>query len=282
MTQRVCLDLTPIEMRDRHGGIGRYGLRLLENLLRRPEEEWADLELYVLDRSDSAPRPAQEISIPSLLEPPLVSPRRHRNQRRFLVGRKLRAARVDLFHALHPGSLPRWPGCPVAATSHDIIPVVLPEPGLGGAVMRGLDWLEQRQRHRRPEHLIAISQQTRDDLLRVYHLDPERITVVPQGVDADAFSSCAAPGEREALRARYALPQRWFISVGSDHYRKNQERLLQAGGRIAPQVEEGLVLVGRALYAGSLDRFEAEARCAGVESRFRWLQTIDDPDLPAL
>jgi glycosyltransferase involved in cell wall biosynthesis len=78
------------------------------------------------------------------------------------------------------------------------------------------------------------------------------------------------------------LPERYFISVGSDHYRKNQPRLAEAWCRIADRIPEGLVLVGRTLYADTFSRIENEMRLRGLASRFVKLDDVDDTALPAL
>jgi glycosyltransferase involved in cell wall biosynthesis len=277
-------------MRDRHGGFSRYGFQLLKNILALPSADRAGVELFVLPWSDRPVLPAAEVQEEEILARPMISPRRHRWQRRLLVGSALRVARIDLFHSLVPGASPLAPGCPMVGTAYDIIPAVLPEPGGGllGALNRKLDWVIQGARNLCPDHLVAISEVTRQDLLRVYRLNPRRITVTHLGVDYDRFSpspttpSPEAEAEAEALRTRHDLPPRYFICVGSDHYRKNHRRLVEAWREASGRIPEGLVFVGRALYQSTLQDLEAELRHAGLLGRFRWLQEVSDDELPAL
>ncbi len=281
---RVCLDLSCNEMLDRNGGFGRYARCLLDAIYALPASERAGLELYALPRSDRPPVPAEEALGHAILERPEIATWRHQQQRTWLLGPLLRARRIQLFHSTTPSSLPLAPGCPVIGTCYDIIPAVLPKPGrgLGVSLDRQKEWLEQYLRNWRPQHLVAISEATRQDLVRVFGFDPRRITVIHLGVDASRFSAEAAPGERDALRARHQLPERWFVSVGSDHYRKNQERLVEAWRRVADQIPEGLVLVGKALYCSALQRLEEETHRGDAGGRFRWLKNVGDDDLTAL
>lgn len=277
---RVCLDLTPSETQDRFGGFTRYGLALLEHLLALPAAERADLDLWVLARSDAAPVPAETVVPAVLLSAPVVPIERHGEQRRRLTGPALRAARVDLFHALHPESLPWRCGCPVVATVADIICEVLPQPGETG-FRRWKNSIRHYLRHVRPDHLISISGTTRDDLQRVMHIGAARVDVVPLGVDTARFALEADAAGGPDLQP-LGLPERYFIAVGSDHYRKNQETLYRAWKQAAASLPEGLVLVGRQIYGDTFERIREDASTAGLGERLFWLGDLGDDYLPAL
>ena len=86
--------------------------------------------------------------------------------------------RPALYHALAP-TLPSHSPCPVAVTVHDMIPWAF-----GGWRMFG-----ERLRHRmarrllpRAELIFAVSNSTRNDLLRIAGADESRIRVVYEGV----------------------------------------------------------------------------------------------------
>ena len=82
MTAKICLDLTPNEMWDRHGGFGRYGYHLLEALLALPEEVRAGVELLAWPRSDRPPMSGAQAMAREVLDRPEIPPWRHRTQRR--------------------------------------------------------------------------------------------------------------------------------------------------------------------------------------------------------
>ncbi len=282
---RVCIDLTPLEIRERYGGIGRYALHLLEELLALPATERGGLEILGVTGSASAPVAGEAALEQARRLGDLLPAGRHRAQRRFALGRRLREARVDLFHATELAALPLRPGCPVVTTCYDVIPLVAPK-RRGGPVawwQRERLRLALRLRYRRPARVVAISALAKADLVREVGVAPDRVSVVHLGVDGRDFSARPdSPEERERTRARHALPERWFVYVGSDHYRKNHARLFEAWCRVADRVPEGLVFVGRALYASTLQRIEDEARARGLSSRVRWLSDLDDEALPPL
>jgi len=280
----ICFDLTPCEMHDRFGGFGRYATTLLRHILAMPEAALDGIHLLALARSDGPPLDAHDALTASLDMRTLVPPWRHRWQRRLLVGRALRAAHVDVFHATTAAALPFAAGCPVVATVHDIVPVVLPDPrrGLVGRVRRERDRLEQRWRLVWADHLVAISATTARDVMRAFGVPADRITIVRHGVDESDFHAQVASTERPEVRARHQLPARWFVAVGSDHYRKNHRRLFDAWRRVSTTVPEGLVFVGKAIHDGSLHPIAEDIGRAGLADRVRWLQDVTDAELPAI
>lgn len=103
-------------------------------------------------------------------------------------------------------------------------------------------WLVPRLA-RRIRGIITISRFSRDRLLEYCQLPPEKITVIPQGVDP-----CFYPVDEESIaevRRKLALPERYVLYVGSLAPRKNLARLLQAWKLVSPlHPDTSLVLVG--------------------------------------
>jgi len=86
---------------------------------------------------------------------------------------------------------------------------------------------------RRAEALATVSQATRTDLVRLYGIDPDRISVVYNG--ANVRYRPLTPEAAAAARTQYAAGAPYFIYVGSVHPRKNLVRLLQAFDQFAEQ-----------------------------------------------
>jgi len=84
---------------------------------------------------------------------------------------------------------------------------------------------------RRADAIIAISEATRSDLVELYGTPPEKITVVYEAA-APHFGPPPSDGERDAalehVRARYALPDQYLVTLGTVEPRKNLSRLLRA------------------------------------------------------
>jgi len=279
---KICLDLTPLETIDRHGGIGRYALRLAERLEAAAREEGFDAAWCGLLESDGAPIDlAEALERASALKPPIDAPE-HRRRRRERVSAALAAAGVDLFHSTSAGPPPRGLRTRLVATVYDLVPLVMPRKrGAAGALSRWALRTKLRRALGRADRLLAISARTRDDLIERLRLPAHRLDVTPLGVDGAAFAAAAPPGEAAALRARRGLPARFFLCVGSDHYRKNQSTLFAAWRRVAAEIPEGLVVVGKSLYASALDDLLRDAESLGVPNRVRRFDDVDDVELAA-
>jgi glycosyltransferase involved in cell wall biosynthesis len=76
----------------------------------------------------------------------------------------------------------------------------------------------------RASAIITISESSRQDLLRAYAVDPAKVHVIYEAA-APHFSSQPAARIAE-VRARYALPEHFLLTVGTIEPRKNLERLL--------------------------------------------------------
>lgn len=183
---------------------------------------------------------------------------------------------IDLFHGLS-AELPRGldrRGIASVVTVHDLIFERFPE--LYPAVDRRIYRWKTRGAALRADLVIAISEQTKRDLVERYGVPPPKIRVVYQGCH-EAFR---APGTRERLEEtarRLGLPPVFLLAVGTIERRKNLEVVVRA---LAGLPGIPLVAVGRATpYLGEL---QALARTLHVDDRVRFLSAVGLPDLAAL
>lgn len=279
--RRVCIDLSLCEMFDRHGGIARYGAHLLRELARLPELGPPRVELWGMTEANRPPVPAAE-ALAWVADPgPEISEKAHQRRRRWRMPGMLRRGGIDLLHAIDPNLLPLRVAMPVVATCHDLIPLVMRPPWRSDARQRQLRAREVR-RFAPVAHIVADSENTRRDVIRELGFAPERISVVHLGVEPSAFARPETRPAASARPARTGLPERYFVSVGSDYPRKNQMQLALAWASVADRIEEGLVLVGRALYQDTFAKLEREMQRRGLAERFVWLRDVEDDELPSL
>ena len=111
-----------------------------------------------------------------------------------------------------------------------------------------LDW-STRFSARQARQVIAVSQATRQDLIRHYDLDPARVTVVHHGYDRQHFQPVTDPMLIETARRQYNIgPGRFLLYVGTLQPRKNLVQLMDAFEELIAdrQFEDvQLVLAGR-------------------------------------
>lgn len=189
---------------------------------------------------------------------------------------QLRRDGVELFHGLS-NELPlgvERSGVRSVVTIHDLIFERFPE--LYPPVDRRIYAWKFRSAAARADLVVAISEQTKADLVERYGVAPARIRVVYQGCHP-AFQRDPAAGADEAVAARLALPPRYLLSVGTVERRKNLALVVRALPGL-PGVP--LLVVGRQTpYA---EEVKAEARRLGVEGRLRFLQGVSMEELAAL
>jgi glycosyltransferase involved in cell wall biosynthesis len=125
-------------------------------------------------------------------------------------------------------------------TMHDIIPVEHPE-WFNARFAAWYKWLLPRLT-RRAQHLIAVSEFTKQRLIECFGISPERITVVWNGIDRQFRPRTDA--EIAAMREALGIhSSRYLLSLGSLEPRKNLRRLLATWGRIKSELPEDLSLV---------------------------------------
>lgn len=132
------------------------------------------------------------------------------------------------------------PRCVV--TAHDVIQHVLP--AYGAALDQRLYGLLARLGIRRSSAVIAVSDWTRRDLIRVLGVPSDRIRVIPNGVDERFRPGDGGAGA--AIRARYGLPEAFAFYLGWLDARKNLGVLLRAWPRVWSECRVALVIAGRA------------------------------------
>ncbi len=136
---------------------------------------------------------------------------------------------------------------------------------------------------RRADLVLADSEATRTDLIRLLKVAPERVIVAYPGI-APVFRPLET-AELEAARQRLNLPPNFLLFVGTLEPRKNLVRLLEAFNLLEDRFTEGseslkLVLAGRKGWLYD-DIFTTVARLK-LESRVIFLDFVADNDLPVL
>jgi glycosyltransferase involved in cell wall biosynthesis len=190
---------------------------------------------------------------------------------------------LDLFHS-PDFVLPPLGRTPAILTVHDLSFLRVPQffvPGfrdyLEGAVSRAV---------RRARHILADSESTRRDLMELLAVEPERVTVLYPGVEA-RFQPVQDAAALSRVRARYDLPESFFLSLGTLQPRKNLSglveafgQLLAAGNDVARMEELQLVIVGG--QGWMFEDVVSRVQRLGLTERVRFPGFVDDVDLPAI
>jgi glycosyltransferase involved in cell wall biosynthesis len=165
-----------------------------------------------------------------------------------------------------------WSPIPVVGTVHDLAPFALAEKY--GASRDAFNRRVLPALIRRADHLIAVSQATADDLVRHLALGPGRVSVVPNGIEAGRFATCAA-ATVAAVRQRLGLTRPFVLYPGRlEHPGKNHVAAIAAC--VAAGVD--LVCVGRPWMQVEV----IQAAAAAHPERIHLIGWLPDDDLVAL
>ncbi len=184
---------------------------------------------------------------------------------------------VDIYHGL-TGELPLGlseAGIKSVVTIHDLIFMRCPE--YYNPVDVAIYKWKFRNTCKQADRIIAISECTRRDIMELGEIDDSRIDVVYQSCDT-RFHLQVSPEQKQDVRARYSLPKRYVLFVGTIEERKNALLAAQALPYLSDEIH--LVLVGRqTAYAKTITSF---ARQNGLANRIHMLSGVPTSDLYAI
>lgn len=167
--------------------------------------------------------------------------------------------------------------CPVVAVMHDLL--FLQRPQWGEPLVNQQLRICVPLTVHRADALVVPSEWVKGKLITAYRCQPERVTVVPEGVSA-SFHPVAA-SEVDALRIRYGLSGiPYVLSVGMWTPRKNLLRLLEAFASIDAASSGKLVLVGGGGW--SEEPLRRAVKALHIEHRVALIGFVPEEHLPAL
>jgi glycosyltransferase involved in cell wall biosynthesis len=259
----------------RQTGLSRYETRLAEYLQRFDD---VDLVVYAPRGADAAPG----IERATWRTPPVnvSNPVARILWEHSGLALRARRDRLDLFHGLAFVVPPFWRGASVV-TVHDLAFLKLAghAPGRRVAYLSRLTKLSVNRARR----VIAVSSQTKEDIVEIYGIDPDRIDVTPLGV-SEGLSPLSRE-ERASFRVREGLTRPAILFLGTLEPRKNLPALLRAFDLLASESDAELILAGaQGWLAGELNqalagvRHRDRIRLTGFipESELRlWLGAVD-------
>ncbi len=183
--------------------------------------------------------------------------------------------KIDIFHASHQMRNPPRK-CRLTATIYDMTCWLMPEMHSRANVAANHVFIDRIAK--RADGLIAISENTRQDLIRLAGVRPERVKVIYPGLSEAYFNT--TPDSAHAARAKFGLSRPYVAAVGTIEPRKNVDRLLDAWNALAPDVrnEYELVLAGPIGWAEPRTIARLRSGASGV----RYLGYVSDADLPGL
>lgn len=272
---RIAIDLSPVA--HRKAGLARYAQSIVEHLvIQGKADEFVAVTHGRFDAKVFSPalRALPHTNIPLDARPWRMSVLLAQI---FDVSMERWLPPCDIFHATDH-LLPRFKTAKTVFTLHDVIFKFFPEYHL--PLNRW--FLTNAMPHflRRADAIIAVSECTKRDALRFYHIAPEKITVIYEGVNP-ALHRVTDSTRLAEIRARYAKNQPYLLFVSTIEPRKNIAALVDALKILrARGFLQRLLIVGREgwLYQPTFDHVKQ----TGMSDVVDFLDFVPDDDLSAL
>ncbi len=185
--------------------------------------------------------------------------------------------KIELFHGTM-AMLPLAVRMPTVITIYDLVLEKFPE------TMYWKNWLSlktlMRVSARKASKIIAISENTKKDIMEYFRIDEEKIRVIYLGVNSQ-FSPQPDPNGTDVL-SKYNLTDGYILSVGTLEPRKNFHRLINAYKMVASsgQKTPKLVIIGG--HGWGNEELGKLVRESGLDERVMLAGYVQDDDLPIL
>ena len=194
--------------------------------------------------------------------------------RSFSIIKDIHKRKIDLFHGLS-NELPFTLGNTIkkVVTIHDLIFKRYPQ--WYKAIDRKIyDW-KFKLACNNADKIIAISEQTKADIMNFYQIDESKIEVVYQTCN-DSFKNKATQEQVAAVRKKYQLPNEFLLNVGTIETRKNALNIVKALHQ--KNINTPLYIIGRNTeYANEI---KAYINQNNLEKQIQILHNVSNEELP--
>ena len=191
--------------------------------------------------------------------------------RSYSIGRDLKRDRVELFHGLSheiPYGI-KSTAIKSIVTIHDLIFRVYP---------KTYPWIDRVLFNAKVKHachnadrIIAISENTKKDIIEHYSISPNKIDVAYQSC-SPLFFRLRSDDENAQVLSKYGIPDTYLLYVGTIEERKNLKTLIEAYNFLPSSFRIPVVVIGK----GKSYKKECMelVRSRRLEGKFLWINHL--------
>jgi len=125
--------------------------------------------------------------------------------------------------------------------------------------------------------IIAISEQTKKDIIEFYDIDSNKIEVLYQTCHHN-FKKAYNEKEKETIKSKYNLPDKYLLNVGTIESRKNLKSIIKA----LPLIEENIPLFVVGKKTDYYNEVLREIDNLKLTDRVHFLENISIDELPII
>lgn len=220
-------------------GLGNYSRNLLHALAKNnPDNSYYLFTPKIKDRFVIEDEDKFNLVLPEKGIPQMLSSL----WRLSFMNNNIKNKKLNVFHGLSQ-ELPvgiKKTGVRTVVTVHDLIFLRFPE--FYNIIDAKIYNLKLVHACRVSDHIVAISQQTKNDLIRFLNIPSDKISVIHQGCNA-LFWKSQTKEFLEQVRLKYNLPGRYLLNIGTIEERKNLMGIIKAIH--LKKIDIPLVVIGR-------------------------------------
>lgn len=187
---------------------------------------------------------------------------------------KIQEKNIDLFHGLS-NELPKGihkTSTPSVVTIHDLIFIRYPQ--FYKTLDRAVYFRKTKNACNAATRILAISEQTKNDIIDFVDIDPEKIEILHQAISPLFFENA----NTAKIKGKYKLPNAFILAVGTVEERKNQLSIIKA--LVKQKIDLPLVLVGNPTsYCNDIHKYIADKK---LTDKIIFLKNIPEEDLAGL
>ncbi len=220
-------------------GLGHYSRTLLQSL----SAYYPEHQYYLFNPKPSGSFEVKGNNLHEVLPKGLINKTFSSAWRSSWVKNDLKRLNIDLYHGLSH-EIPigiQQTGIRSVVTIHDLIHERYPEQY--NAIDVKIYSKKFRNACANADKVIAISEQTKRDIIEFYKTPEEKITVCYQSC-SPSFGKEVSNEEKQRVKEQYGLPDEYFLSVGSIIERKNLLNICKAVFLLRNEVNIPLVVIG--------------------------------------
>lgn len=256
-----------------YSGLGNYS----RNTIRYLSHNFPDNEFYLYIPGTTNQIPNGTLKNQTLVYPHTWKERKFSSLwRSYWLGQQLVRDGIDLYHGLSneiPFDIVKH-HVPSVVTIHDLIFLRFPE--WYKPIDRKIYSKKAKFSCMNADRVVAISRQTRADIIRYLKIPEEKIDVVYQGCDP-VFYQRWDEAEKVKISQKYHLPASYLLYVGTIEPRKNLLQVIKA--RHIGKFDIPLIVIGRSTpYVKHIHEYIAEH----AQKNITFLQEVPNKDLPGI
>ena len=195
---------------------------------------------------------------------------------------KLRTNRIDLLHVPHHEA-PIFVPSKLLVTMHDCVHLLFPQDG-SSKFENYRRYLYTRRVVRSANHVVAVSDSTRQDLFHIFDLPANKVSVVHNALDERFMAVRHSPEEQKQVLERYQLTDPFILYTGQIKPHKNIHRLIEAFAVLKSELVENkkyrnlkLIVIGDELSRHQYLRLTVVR--SGVQGDVRFFGFVPNPAL---